>query len=53
MGTLFSFKKYKSLTKPHGNEWKKEFISIINPFLDEKYFPKGNFESPKKFHVKS
>ena len=34
------FKKYKSLTKPHGNEWKKEFISIINPFLDEKYFPK-------------
>ncbi len=36
---LYAWKKHRSTIKPHGDEWKKEFQEILNPYLDSNVFP--------------
>lgn len=33
--------KYKNHVRPHGKEWKTEFIDLMKPFLNEDIFPKA------------
>lgn len=37
---LYAFEKYGFGHAPHGNEWKKEFQSLIEPILNDDVFPK-------------
>lgn len=36
---LSTWEKHKNNVKPHGEEWKKEFRMLMNPFMKEDIFP--------------
>lgn len=36
---LTTYNKYKHSVLPHGNEWKNEFKTMMQPFLDTEIFP--------------
>src|SRR5690606_6272868 len=36
---LKTYQEYKNLVRPHGEEWKKNFKSLIQPFLKLNIFP--------------
>ena len=42
---LIVWEKYKKNAKPHGIEWKFEFVSLINTFRDKNIFPKDVSEA--------
>ena len=51
---LIAFKKYGSMVKPHGNEWKHTFQQLMLPYLRPEIFPNQllpylaiHFKNPK------
>lgn len=36
---LETYEKHRDFVKPHGEEWKREFRMLMNPFLNEYVFP--------------
>ena len=51
---LIAFKKYGSMVKPHGNEWKHAFQQLMLPYLRPEIFPNQllpylaiHFKNPK------
>ena len=36
---LCNWNKFKNRVKPHGEEWKQEFKTLMHPFLTGNYFP--------------
>lgn len=37
---LMTFDQYQNKVKPHGQEWKKSFQFLMNPFMNTQVFPK-------------
>lgn len=51
---LVTFRKFTSKVAPHGEEWKQEFVRIVQPMLTKEVFPcsilaplNAYFQSPK------
>ena len=51
---LIAFKKYGSMVKPHGNEWKHTFQQLMLPYISPEIFPNQllpylaiHFKNPK------
>ena len=36
---LITFNEYKSKVNPHGIEWKRNFVAVVKPVLNEETFP--------------
>ena len=46
---LSTWKTHKNRVKPHGAEWKVEFIRLMHPFLSEEVFPAELLPVVKKY----
>lgn len=46
---LVTFVKYKNTVSPHGEEWKRHFQELMQPFLTTDVFPPDVFYALKKY----
>ncbi|SEF71000.1 SprT-like domain-containing protein [Algoriphagus boritolerans] len=49
---LHTFEKFGNSLTPHGNEWKKEFQSLMSPLLTNSIFP-NDILIPLRHHMKN